>query len=340
MPTSEYVRRLREKIGHDLLLLPSVTVVILDGRGRVLLARHAETGGWVVPGGSVEPHETPADAVVREAWEETGLRVEPTRVLGVYGGPEFVVTYRNGDAASYLMIPFACRVMGGEPRPDGKETLELAYFSQDELDGLALPSWARIMLRDVFRHPERTSFAPPIWEPPTDGHRASGISDYMRRLREKVGTDLLLSVGAAALIFDEQGRVLLQKRGDNGRWGLIGGAVDPHERPADAVVREVWEETGLRVEPTRVVGVYGGPDFHVLYPNGDQVSVVSVAFQCRVVGGAMTPDGNETLDLAYFAPQEALSRLALPERFRKRINHALDRGDGARFDPPTWQPSR
>ncbi len=63
--------------------MPSVTIITFDDRGRVLLARHADAVVWVAPGGSVDPHESPADAAVREMWEETGLRVEPTRVVVV-----------------------------------------------------------------------------------------------------------------------------------------------------------------------------------------------------------------------------------------------------------------
>ncbi len=78
------------------MLVPSVTVITFDDQGRVLLVKHADAGVWVAPGGSLDPHESPADAAVREMWEETGLRVEPTRVLGVYGGPEFHVRYAKG----------------------------------------------------------------------------------------------------------------------------------------------------------------------------------------------------------------------------------------------------
>jgi len=80
VPISDYLRGLRVKVGHALLLVPSVTAVIYDGQGRVLLARHAEGGVWVAPGGSVKPNESPSDAVVRETWEETGFLVEPPRV--------------------------------------------------------------------------------------------------------------------------------------------------------------------------------------------------------------------------------------------------------------------
>ena len=166
MPISEYMRRLREKVGADLLLVPSVTIITFDDQARVLLARHADAGVWVAPGGSIDPHESPADAAVREMWEETGLVVEPIRLLGVYGGPEFQVTYSNGDEVSYLMVVFECRVVGGSMRPDRVETLELGYFSQADLSKLTLPPWAKVVLPDAFTGHAKTRFKPPTWQPP------------------------------------------------------------------------------------------------------------------------------------------------------------------------------
>jgi 8-oxo-dGTP pyrophosphatase MutT (NUDIX family) len=76
MPISEYLKKLREKVGHDLVVLPAVSVSIVDNKCRLLLGKDAETNYWALPGGAVDPHERPADAAVRECLEETGLLVE------------------------------------------------------------------------------------------------------------------------------------------------------------------------------------------------------------------------------------------------------------------------
>ena len=129
-------------------------------------------------------------------------------------------------------------------------------------------------------------------------------SDYILGLREKIGHDPLLNPGVAALIRDDAGRVLLQRRSDDGTWSLPAGAVDPGERPAEALVREVWEETGLRVVPKKLAGVFSGPEFRHTYPNGDQIDVFSVVFVCEVTGGTLHGRDGESLELRYFMPAD------------------------------------
>lgn len=130
-----------------------------------------------------------------------------------------------------------------------------------------------------------------------------GMSDYLQSIRRRIGTDLLLTPGVAAIVRDAQHRILLQRRGDNGLWSLPGGGVDPGETPADAVAREVQEETGLVVVPTSIVAVVGGAEhMRFTYPNGDRIEVVATVFACRVIGGTLGADGDETLALEYFEP--------------------------------------
>lgn len=130
------------------------------------------------------------------------------------------------------------------------------------------------------------------------------ISAYLKNLRTKIGHDALLNPGVAALIRDDAGRVLLQRRSDDGTWSLPAGAVDPGEHPAEALVREVWEETGLRVVPKKVVGVFSGPEFRHSYPNGDQIDVFSVVFLCEVTGRTLGGRDGESLELRYFMPAD------------------------------------
>jgi ADP-ribose pyrophosphatase YjhB (NUDIX family) len=133
--------------------------------------------------------------------------------------------------------------------------------------------------------------------------------------------------GVAAVIFAGE-TVLLQRRDDNGKWGLPGGGVEPGESVHAAIVREVHEETGLAVEPVRLIGVYSDPANHqvVTYPDGNVIHYVSTVFECAVRGGTLTC-GDESLELAYFPP-DALPDDTLPIS-RIRIVDAMAHQVGA-----------
>ena len=136
------------------------------------------------------------------------------------------------------------------------------------------------------------------------------MSSYYRSLREQVGHGLLILPGVAGVLRDKAGRVLLQ-RNWHGAWGLPAGALEPGEPPARAIQREVFEETGLHVRVERVLGVVGGPQCRVTYPNGDQVEYVSTVFECVRVGGQLI-DSNEETSLLRWFPADAMPRLAFP----------------------------
>ena len=146
---SDYVLRLRDKVGHDLLVMPSVTVLLFDEQDRVLLVRHSDRGVWVAPGGMVEPDEDPEETARREMREETGVDVDLVSILGVFGGPEFRVTYRNGDQVGYVMTVYEARMVGGEPTPDLDETLDVGFFSRDQIDALETADWLPVVLREI-----------------------------------------------------------------------------------------------------------------------------------------------------------------------------------------------
>jgi 8-oxo-dGTP pyrophosphatase MutT (NUDIX family) len=105
--------------------------------------------------------------------------------------------------------------------------------------------------------------------------------DYLASLRKYVGHAPLLMVGAAALIVDDQGRLLLMKRSDSGCWGPPGGAVEPGEAVETAARREVREETGLELGKLALFGVYSGPELFYRYPNGDEVHNVTIVYLSR-----------------------------------------------------------
>jgi ADP-ribose pyrophosphatase YjhB (NUDIX family) len=146
---SPHIRRLRQLVGHELLVLPSAGVIPRDDGGRILLVRLVDTDQWAVIGGAVEPDESPRRAAVREAQEEAGVDVALGDILGVVGGPEFRITYPNGDQTSYVSTIFAATVVGGTPRPDGDETSAVAWWPADRLPVADMSGFTRALLRAV-----------------------------------------------------------------------------------------------------------------------------------------------------------------------------------------------
>ncbi|AKV55379.1 phosphohydrolase [Bifidobacterium actinocoloniiforme DSM 22766] len=135
MPTPDFVLALRSKIGHDLLWLNGVTAYVRRPDGRILLGRRSDTGEWALVYGINEPGEEPADTVVREVKEETGVDVVVTALVSVKSSSE-VLTYANGDRAMYMDHCFLC-----EPAPAGncepfvgdEESLEVGWFDPKHL---------------------------------------------------------------------------------------------------------------------------------------------------------------------------------------------------------------
>ncbi|GAA1639642.1 hypothetical protein GCM10009679_50810 [Saccharothrix algeriensis] len=75
--------------------------------------------------------------------------------------------------------------------------------------------------------------------------------------------------GGVAVLADEYGRVLLQRRTDSGNWALPGGTMEVGETLERCVVREVREETGLDIEITGLVGIYTDPGHVIAYADGE-----------------------------------------------------------------------
>jgi 8-oxo-dGTP pyrophosphatase MutT (NUDIX family) len=107
-----------------------------------------------------------------------------------------------------------------------------------------------------------------------------------------------LSIATSAVVFDPSERVLLARRRDTGLWCLPGGIMEPGESVAEAVVREVREETGFVVAPVQLIGVYSNPDLLVSYPDGRKHHPVVLCFRCKLTGGGAEL-GEETLQVGF-----------------------------------------
>ena len=143
------------------------------------------------------------------------------------------------------------------------------------------------------------------------------MPDYIHWIREKVGPDCIFLNVAGIVVFDEQGRVLLQKRSPTKElWGFPGGIMELGESAEEAAIREVREETGLEVRIDSMLGVY--TKYHHVYTNGDEAHAIMIVFKGSITGGELFVDGKETFDLAFFKLDE------VPVLFNDQHNDILD----------------
>ncbi|WP_026124547.1 NUDIX domain-containing protein [Nocardiopsis baichengensis] len=135
---------------------------------------------------------------------------------------------------------------------------------------------------------------------------------------------------ASAFVQDEAGRVLLLKRVDNELWTIPTGAVKKGESVGQAAVRECREETGLDIEIVGLVGVFSTPDHVIAYWHGDRLDEVrqpiNICVRGRVVGGQVTPEPEEAMEVRWVAPGEIEGYLVAPA-LRLRIEHGLLGGE-------------
>lgn len=125
------------------------------------------------------------------------------------------------------------------------------------------------------------------------------MSEYIKQIREKVGHDRVIVVGAGVFVY-EGGKILLQNRKDNLCWALHGGSVEIGEKVEDAAKRELFEETGLTANKLELLGVFSGENLMYTYPNGDKVCIIGIIYVCRDFSGDLLMETNETSELRWF----------------------------------------
>lgn len=139
---------------------------------------------------------------------------------------------------------------------------------------------------------------------------------------ERIGKTAQLTIGCAAVIFDEsRQKILLTRRTDNGQWCLPGGAMEAGEDVSECCIRETWEETGLQVEIVRLIGVYSNPHRIMAYADGNRRHIVSLCFEAKVLSGELTLN-SEVSEFGYFEAAE-IEKLDLLENHRERIVDAF-----------------
>ena len=131
-------------------IVASVTAVVRDEAGRLLLVHKTDNDLWALPGGGVDPGESVSQAVVREVAEETGIDVEVGSLVGVYTSPRHVMAYDDGEVRQQFSICFACRLVGGEIRPSSEST-DVRFFAPADIGRLNAHPSIRLRIDDYLK---------------------------------------------------------------------------------------------------------------------------------------------------------------------------------------------
>ncbi|WP_165985019.1 NUDIX domain-containing protein [Streptomyces sp. YIM 98790] len=151
-------------------------------------------------------------------------------------------------------------------------------------------------------------------------------TDYYRDPDAPRANSVVPSV--TAVVQDDEGRLLLIHKTDNDRWALPGGGHDIGESIAQTVIREVEEETGIRVTVEGVIGLYTDPQHVMAYDDGEVRQQFSICFRARPVGGSVRTS-SESKEVRWVEPAD-LGKLDIHPSMRLRITHGLDE---ARTEP-------
>jgi 8-oxo-dGTP diphosphatase len=314
-----YIHWLRSQIGHQKTIVVFSTVVLRDRSGRILLQFRGDFRIWGLPGGVLEPGENLLDCARRELLEETGLSAGELRLVGIYTDPRYDTTYPNGDQVQHYNVCFQGQVDGGEMQVDGDETLALAFLEPERLPFQEMPNFYVDMLHDALQR-GAPAFASPF-------HRAE-LTDQIGFVRQRIGNALYIGAGAISAVVDENGRLLMVQRTDDGEWSLPGGFTHLGENAAHTAEREVFEECGIHIQIERLLGIFSQSQPWV-YPNGDQTQTVAAIFRARPLTVDIMPDHLETSRVSWMSGVEVLALQVHPTwmALHREVVEHLDKGN-------------
>ncbi|MGE7998351.1 NUDIX hydrolase [Lysinibacillus sp. NPDC093190] len=129
------------------------------------------------------------------------------------------------------------------------------------------------------------------------------MNDYIKTMRQLIGHETLLTIGCGAIIEDDRGRILLQKRIDGDIWGIPGGILEIGETFEETVKREVFEETNLILNNMTLFGLYSGKNGFAEYSNGDKVFSVQIIFYSSDYKGTLQIN-DESSELHFLSRNE------------------------------------
>ena len=139
------------------------------------------------------------------------------------------------------------------------------------------------------------------------------MEGYIKNIRQKIGHDAIFCPGSGAIIYQD-GKILLQKRQDNEKWAIHGGAVELGETYLQALTRELKEEINIKPINPQLMGIFTGKNFRFEYPNGDKIYDSLCVFLIEKYEGNIQKDNQEVADLQWFDVESLPEQLDYEDR--------------------------
>ena len=136
------------------------------------------------------------------------------------------------------------------------------------------------------------------------------MSDYIKDLREKTNHMPLVLPHSVVVLFDENNKILLEERADDGYFDFPGGSIDLKESAEEAAARELYEETGIVADELVLFKVYSGEITHYVYFNGDEIYGVDLVYLCHKWHGELNPQIEEVKNLKFYDIDDMPSKMS------------------------------
>lgn len=284
---------LRKVVGPRPLFNVGVSVVLQDDQGRWLLQRRSDSGLWGLPGGGLEPGETFLEAARRELEEETGLKDVPLTPMMSLSGPELYHRYPHGDEV--YLVGQAVRAVLGAARfaeatlgTDG-ETLELRLFGLDQLP--VLSGGAEHLVARRLRQEAGLPELPALTNR-EDQHPPRPSGGHLAELRALMGPRPLFAPGAAVLVRNPAGQLLMMQQPDSGLWTLPGGVLELGETLEEGARRTLLRQTGLDAAQLEELDFFAGARYRLTTPGGEVTDPVWMLYRAHGVVSRQPVEGD------------------------------------------------
>ncbi|MFW5873715.1 MAG: NUDIX domain-containing protein [Bacillota bacterium] len=130
------------------------------------------------------------------------------------------------------------------------------------------------------------------------------MAEYIDRLRDKVGQESIIIVGASVIARDEKGRVLFQNKDDSKGWALPGGTMKLGETIKETACRNLYEETGIEAKNLKLTDIFSGEEFHNTNSEGESTYNLIVLYEAFGIKNDFFINNNGAVDIKYLYPEK------------------------------------